>query len=293
MFRRISLLRALPRVLLALCVAPTLALATMVRFETNMGPIDLDLYDTQAPLTVANLLNYVRAGDYDRTFFHRLVRNFVLQGGGYVYPTTKVTSRGNLQNEFSPQRPNVRGTVAMAKLGGQPNSATSEWYVNLADNASLDNPVLNGSGGYTVFGRVTPPSLATVDAMAALTIVNANGCCFTAFGELPVRSIPASGALTTNDLIYVQRARELPTTTASDSDRVMNYLEAAFPGFIPTRGSFGGNALGYQFRHYPDTNSFVGTKDGGVYFLVPAVSPDIGSLGNLADWLALARAAGY
>lgn len=289
-------LRVLPRLLIALCVAPTLALATLVRFETNMGPIDLDLYDTQTPLTVANLLAYTRAGSYDRSFFHRLAKNadgtgFVLQGGGHLFPeVAPITKRAPVQNEFSAQRSNLRGTVAMAKTAGNPNSATSEWFVNLGNNsANLDNQ----NGGFTVFGRVTPPTMNTVDAMAALRVINANGCCLSAFSELPVRSIPSSGPLTENDLIYVRRARELPTTTASDTDRVLNYLEANFPGFIPLRGSFGGTNFGYQFRHYPDTNSFVGTKDGGVYFLVPAFSPDITYLGLLSDWLGIAKAAGY
>lgn len=286
----------MPRLLLLAVLAPTVALATLVRFETSSGPIDLDLYDTQAPRTVTNLLAYVNAGDYDRMFFHRLARlddgsNFVLQGGGYRFPElSKIPSRGNIQNEFSPLRSNLRGTVAMAKLATGPNTATSEWFVNLANNSSrLDGQ----NGGFTVFGRVTPPSMAVVDALAALQVVNANGQTFSAFGELPIRSLPASGLLAEADLVYVPKARVLATTTASDSDRVLNYLEASFPGFIPTQGSFSGSNFGYQFRHYPATQSFVGTKDGGVYFLVPAFSPDIGFLGNLADWLGIAKAAGY
>lgn len=288
---RFPTFRALPRLVLALCLAPSLALATLVRFETSSGPIDLDLYDTQAPLTVTNLLAYVNAGDYDRMFFHRLVPGFVVQGGGYRFPElSKITSRGNIQNEFSTQRPNVRGTVAMAKLS-TPNSATSEWFINLSNNPSLDNPL--NSGGFTVFGRVTPASMAIVDALAALQVVNANGTAFTAFGELPIRSLPASGLLDTADLVYVPRARVLPTATTSDSDRVFNYLEASFPGFIPTEGSFTSTGQGYYFRYYPKTNSFVGTKDGQLHYLVPAISGDIGSLGALDGWLGVAKQNGY
>jgi cyclophilin family peptidyl-prolyl cis-trans isomerase len=291
-----SFLRALPRLLWLLAAAPTIALATLVRFETSSGPIDLDLYDTQAPRTVANLLAYVDGGDYDRMFFHRLAKNadgsgFVLQGGGFRFPElTKITSRGTVQNEFSASRSNLRGTVAMAKVGNLPNSATSEWFVNLGNNsANLDTQ----NGGFTVFGRVTTPSMAVVDALTALQVVNANGQVYSTFGELPIRSLPTGGLLGEADLVYVPKARVLPTSAATDSDRVFNYLEAAFPGFIPIKGSFTSTGLGYYFRYYPETQSYVGTKDGQLHYLVPAVSSDIGSLGSLTDWLGVAKLHGY
>lgn len=293
------LIRLLPRLVLALCAVPTLALATLVRVETASGPVDIDLLDTQAPITVTNFLNYVRAGDYDGTFMHRLAKNpdgslFVLQGGGFTYRNAQlgaVPSRGNIANEFSATRPNARGSVAMAKQGGNANSANSQWFINLSNNTNLDNP--NNNGGFTVFGRVTGPSMAVVDRLSAVTTVDANGTAYTAFGELPVYQVPVGRSLTADDLLTVTTARILPTTTATDSDRVFNLLEAMFPQFIPLKGLVSGTGLGYYFRHYPGTRSYLGTKDGNIYYLVPAVADEIRLLGPIADWLEVARANGY
>lgn len=291
--------RLLPRLVVALCALPSLALATLVRVETAAGPVDIELYDTQVAATVNNFLNYVRAGDYDGMFMHRLTKPggsglSVLQGGGFTYRNATlatVTSRGNIANEFSATRPNARGTVAMAKIGGNPNSASSQWYINYGDNPSLDST--SNNGGFTVFGRVTPTTMAVVDRLSAVTTVDANGTTYTAFGELPVYQVPVGRSLTADDLLTVSTARILPTTTTTDSDRVFNLLEAMFPQFIPLKGSFGGTGLGYYFRHYPNTASYLGAKDGNIYYLVPAVANEIRLLGPIADWLEVARANGY
>ena len=110
--------------------ATALAQNTMVRVHTTQGPIDVRLLDAQAPVTVANFLAYVQAGDYGDVLFHRSARlpggaPFVIQAGGFRWPAVggccpQVTSRGRIQNEFSAERSNLRGTVAMAKLGGDP-----------------------------------------------------------------------------------------------------------------------------------------------------------------------------
>jgi cyclophilin family peptidyl-prolyl cis-trans isomerase len=148
---------------------------------TVLGRICLDLLDRpgEAPLTVENFLRYVRRGDYDGTFFHRLIPGFVLQGGGYRYePATrydKVPKDPPVVNE--PGIPNARGTVAMAKVAGQPNSATTEWFVNLVDNPNLDTT----NGGFTVFARVVPRDLDTVDEIADL---------HTEYGPFAIRDDP-------------------------------------------------------------------------------------------------------
>lgn len=135
---------------------------------TVLGRICLDLFDRpgEAPLTVGNFVTYARRGDYDGTFLHRLIPGFVLQGGGYRYdPASRYTSVPRdpaVLNE--PGISNVRGTVAMAKVAGQPNSATSEWFINLVDNTGLDSQ----NGGFTVFARVVPEDLDVVDAIGAL-----------------------------------------------------------------------------------------------------------------------------
>ncbi len=164
----------------------TLASATIVRLQTNLGAIDIVLYDAAAPRTVANFLAYVNSGRYVNSFIHRSVPGFVVQGGGYIWDDTQarvldVTTDAPVVNEFSASRSNKRRTVAMAKSGGDPNSATSQWFVNLADNsANLDNQ----NGGFTVFGEVTHGSMAVVDAIARLPLVNAGS----PFDSLPLAS---------------------------------------------------------------------------------------------------------
>lgn len=147
----------------------------VVRMETNLGNLDIELYDEAAPITVENFLNYVNSGRYNGTFIHRSVPGFIIQGGGY-FPTSTaieaVTADPAIANEFDASRSNIRGTIAMAKLPGNPNSATSEWFFNLADNsANLDAQ----NGGFTVFGQVLDDGMDVVDAIAALTIVNCGG----------------------------------------------------------------------------------------------------------------------
>ena len=140
----------------------------VVTFKTPLGIFDILLLEDEAPVTVQNFLGYVNRGDYTGTFIHRSVPGFVLQAGGYAYdPLTNsaphIDTQPPIINEFG--RSNIRGTVAMAKSGGDPNSATSEWFVNLADNSvNLDNQ----NGGFTVFGIVINNGMEVVDKIAAL-----------------------------------------------------------------------------------------------------------------------------
>jgi cyclophilin family peptidyl-prolyl cis-trans isomerase len=276
-----------------LWLAPLSAQATMVRLVTVLGPIDIELYDEGAPLTVANFLGYVGSGAYDSSFFHRSEPGFVIQGGGYrwidqISTFQRIPAGPPVTNEFSPTRSNVRGTVAMAKLGGQPNSATTEWFVNLANNASnLDNQ----NGGFTVFGKVTAPGMAIVDRIAALRRVNYVG---SPFSNLPVLNVPPSGPLLRAHYAMVNTAMVLPAIVAqSDSDRVFNYLEAVYPQYAAPASPASDTAIGYYYRYYSATNAYLGTADGQVYYLVPSISNEIQRLGSLAEWLAIAKAAGY
>ena len=131
----------------------------IVRVQTDLGSVEIELFDTVAPETVANFLNYVNAGDYDGTFIHRSDPGFVLQMGGYIFDpaqgdffaegTSHIPTDPPVINEFGMS--NLRGTIAMAKSPGDPNSATSEFFINLADNSeNLDNQ----NGGFTVFAQV-------------------------------------------------------------------------------------------------------------------------------------------
>lgn len=133
--------------------APTAAApsATRVRFDTSMGSFTIRLETERAPLTVENFLNYVRAGHYDGTVFHRVIRNFVAQGGGYSTSFEVKPTQGNVVNEAGNGLKNRRGTVGMARSDAA-HSATSQFFVNLADNPDLDP--LATRWGYAVFGEV-------------------------------------------------------------------------------------------------------------------------------------------
>ncbi len=189
----------------AFSVAGTVVTATTVRLQTTQGPIEIELYDAAAPITVANFLAYVRSGQYNDSLIHRSVPGFIIQGGGYAWNSNNlveaVVSRGAIQNEFSVTRSNLRGTIAMAKVGGDPNSATSEWFINLANNsANLDTQ----NGGFTVFGQVSAASMVVVDAIAALPIVNAGGV----YEALPLTSVPPNGVnIQKSNLVLVQTAK--------------------------------------------------------------------------------------
>jgi cyclophilin family peptidyl-prolyl cis-trans isomerase len=162
-----------------------------------VGTIDVELFDQEKPITVTNFLGIVNRGDYDNTFFHRSVPGFIVQGGGFqaTFPSpVDVPTVDPITNE--PGISNTRGTIAMAKTS-DPDSATTQWFFNLADNsASLDDP--QNSGGFTAFGRVLGNGMSVVDAMAALPIVNAGGV----FSDLPV--IDAGASLTNENLVILE-----------------------------------------------------------------------------------------
>lgn len=129
-----------------------------------------------APVTVNNFLNYVNDGDYINSIIHRSVPGFVIQGGGFTFKDLMpdlIPTDPPIVNEFNSQRSNTRGTIAMAKVGNDPNSATSQWFFNLADNsANLDNQ----NGGFTVFGEVlSQGDLAPIDAIASLPVEDVSG----------------------------------------------------------------------------------------------------------------------
>ncbi|PYJ10498.1 MAG: hypothetical protein DMF06_06110 [Verrucomicrobia bacterium] len=191
-----------------------------VRLTTVLGNVDLALYGQQKPITVANFLNYVNQGRYflvDPTngqlassFIHRSVSNFVIQGGGFIgtvnpanpanaLPTSVLTFPA-IQNE--PGISNRRGTISMAQAGSDANSATSQWFINLADNGGPPNNLdirNNNAGPYTVFGRVVNNGMTVVDAIAAVPRFNAGA----PFDALPLRNYTNPNPITVSNLVSI------------------------------------------------------------------------------------------
>ncbi|MCX7894735.1 MAG: peptidylprolyl isomerase [Thermoanaerobaculum sp.] len=138
-----------------------------VKLETNLGIIVVELYPDKAPQTVANFLQYVRSGFYNGTVFHRVVPDFVVQGGGFDTQLRKKPTNPPIPNEAGNGLSNRRGTVAMARTA-EVDSATSQFFINLKDNTFLDHRDRTPRGfGYCVFGRVVE-GMEVVDAIAAL-----------------------------------------------------------------------------------------------------------------------------
>jgi len=123
-----------------------------VRLETDQGVIVVELYPEKAPKSVANFLAYVDSSFYDKTIFHRVIRNFVIQGGGMDTTMHEKPTRAPIANEAKNGLKNEVGTLAMARTS-DPNSASSQFFINLRDNSNLDYPSFDG-WGYAVFGKV-------------------------------------------------------------------------------------------------------------------------------------------
>ena len=135
-----------------------------VQLTTSMGNITLTLNDELAPKSSANFLNYVRSGHYDGTIFHRVIANFMVQGGGMTAGMKQKPTQAPIDNEADNGLPNSRGSVAMARTS-DPHSATSQFFINVVDNAFLNFSAPTPQGwGYAVFGEVTE-GMEVVDAI--------------------------------------------------------------------------------------------------------------------------------
>ena len=192
----------------------------IARFNTSLGNIDVQLRADVAPNTVANFLGYVNSGAYNNSFFHRSVSDFIVQGGGYGVVNGQVqtiTAGSPVVNEYNLS--NTRGTLAMAKLGSDANSATDEWFFNEGDNSANLN---NQNGGFTVFGSIIEDGLSVMDAVAALSVVNAGS----PFDELPVLSSYQSGAtVNVSDLVLVNSIQIIPLVPKVEGDVAMLKLK--------------------------------------------------------------------
>ena len=136
----------------------------MIRFETTHGGFTVELFERDAPATVVNFLQYVDDGFFDGTIFHRIVPGFVIQGGGLTADFEQKKTRDPVKNEAANGLLNERGTLSMARTNA-PHSATSQFFVNLADNEFLD--YRPGNHGYAVFGRIKD-GMEVIDKIAAV-----------------------------------------------------------------------------------------------------------------------------
>lgn len=275
--------------------APAAGWATVARMQTSLGVIDIQLYDKQTPLTVANFLKYVNAGRYDNTIIHRSIPGFIVQGGDIYYDakgTAKYVDKyPAVKNEYSPSRSNLRGTIAMAKVDKQPDSATSDWFFNLADNsANLDNQ----NGGFTVFGKVLGDGMRAVDAVAALP---GPGSKFQALvygvaSDIPLKQELVNGRPKLNPIILSKVSTAQPSKT-SDADRVFGYLEGLYPvRFAPANvlspaTGVSKTGSGYYYRYYATTKKYLATKSGNVYWGA-ALNSGMAKIGTVSGFLATA-----
>jgi cyclophilin family peptidyl-prolyl cis-trans isomerase len=137
-----------------------------VKLETSMGGITIELFEAECPVTTKNFLEYVGSGFYDGTIFHRVIPGFVVQGGGMLPGLKEKDTRDPIANEAAKAPANARGTLAMARTS-DPDSATSQFYINLSDNRSLDYAGGGARGsGYCAFAKVIE-GMDIVDKMAA------------------------------------------------------------------------------------------------------------------------------
>ena len=142
-----------------------------VLLSTSVGDITLELDAAKAPTSTKNFLDYVTSGHFDGTVFHRVIPGFMIQGGGFTPDMDQKTTNAPIANEADNGVKNLRGTVAMARTS-DPNSATSQFFINLADNAFLDHSAKTIQGwGYAVFGKVTD-GLDVVDQIAKVPTGN-------------------------------------------------------------------------------------------------------------------------
>ena len=143
----------------------------MVTISTNHGDIVIELFEESAPISCKNFRAYVNDGFFDETIFHRVIPNFMIQGGGFTKDMSQKETRAPIKNEADNSEKNLRGTLAMARTQVV-DSATSQFFINLKDNGFLDHG--GRDFGYAVFGKVTD-GMDVVDAIAAVPTGNQGG----------------------------------------------------------------------------------------------------------------------
>ena len=143
----------------------------MITFETTLGPIVIELFEEEAPITSKNFLEYAESGFFNGTLFHRVIPGFVIQGGGMESGMVDKRGKDPIQNEANNGLKNLKWTLSMARTN-EPHSASSQFFINLVNNSSLDHTEETMQGwGYAVFGEVVE-GFETVEAIAAVATGN-------------------------------------------------------------------------------------------------------------------------
>jgi cyclophilin family peptidyl-prolyl cis-trans isomerase len=224
----------------------------LVRMTTVLGDIDIELFGQQKPITVANFVKYIDQGRYvidDPTthqpassFIHRSIPTFIIQGGGFLgtvnsqntaIQPTQVLTFPPIQNE--PGISNTRGTIAMAKLGNDPNSATSQWFINLSDNGGPPNNLDTQNGGFTVFGRVIGNGMTVADAIAAVQRYNFSSA-DPNFSNLPLRNWNGTSAVKVENLVSIPGITHVVAfTVASDNPNVTATIKGTSCSWLPVQ----------------------------------------------------------
>lgn len=192
--------RALSFTLAALVATP--ALATQVRFETRFGDFVVELFDDEVPVTVDNFIEYIESGAYEDSILHRKADGFVIQGGGYTWTVEdtfeNIETRDPIANESGIS--NTRGTIAMARTS-DPDSATSQWFINLRDNSEiLDGERTGDEAGYAVFGEVIGDGMDVVDILASIQDFYLS----TVFTEIPLFNYATGEERSINNYLFTK-----------------------------------------------------------------------------------------
>ena len=174
------------------CFASQAAIAgPKVEFKTTMGNFVVELDDVKAPKTTANFLNYVKSGFYNGTIFHRVIDGFMIQGGGFTPDLIQKPTDGPVVSEAQNGLKNSKYTIAMARTS-DPDSATSQFFINVKDNAALDYPNAMGNG-YTVFGKVISGT-QTIDAIRKVPTMVAPAPRMGRMADVPTKTVTIESA---------------------------------------------------------------------------------------------------
>ena len=210
---------------LSILLASTIVQANPVAcFNTNIGRFCMELLERQAPKTVANFINYIDSGAYIQSVFHRSVPGFIIQGGGFKASSfdndvliSAVATLDPVVNEFGLS--NTRSTVAMAKLDGDPDSATSQWFVNLNDNTGAPSFLDSQNGGFTVFAKIIFDGMTVFDTIEALQIVDRG----IPFDNLPAVNYDTSQTFQIENFVLINGV-ELHDVTSIVSNSALSFV---------------------------------------------------------------------